>query len=929
MRSLPRTCSSLVFGVFCLAACGVSVRSASRPVSRVVGPTRRVPPVPPVRPIEVPEPLPNGRLPDLARPVRYALSLNIDPRLDRFGGVQRIDITVPRPTRVLVLHARELAIRGVTVRPVGGAPMVGIARFRSAARGLGAPEELVLTFDHDVPAGAATLDIVFDGAFGSALRGLYRVRNGNDWYAFTQFEPNDARRAFPCFDEPSFKVPWELSLTVPSGMVAVANMPEVSRNEDSALHTTTVRFAQTPPTPSYLVAFAVGPFDVVEGARSTVPIRALTARGQGGLTRLVLEAAEAQVRILSNYFDRPFPYPKLDLLAVPEFGAGAMENPGLITFREEIMLLDPARAPTAARRVMASVLAHELAHHWFGDLVTMAWWNDLWLNEGFATWMQTRVVDEWQPAFRARMDALRGRGLAMDADALLTARAVRQPVSNTSDAIEAFDWITYLKGAAVLRMLEQWLGEQVFRDGIREYIRSHAWGTATADDLFAAIESVSRQDVAGVANTFLDRPGLPLVRMDVNCPEGSTPTVTLTQSRYRVAGAGSQGEDTVTNSSPWRIPVCLLFEADGGPRRTCLLLSSNTMTVRLESARRCPRWIHPNADEAGYYRYAITPPVQALFRSETVRTLDAPTRAGLIDNAWAMVRAGQLEADAFLRLLDAFRNERERVVFESIHSAIQVLFDHVTDDSTRPALQRWIRNFYRPLARQLGWDARPNEDDERKLLRRTVLLALGSMADDVAILTEAERRARAYLHDPRSVDPDVAAIAVPLASRRAGAERLEALLTFLQHAPTPADRSIALGALANFEDPAVLRRALDATLTDTVRVQDILRVIFSAAAHPSRRTTVLSWVREHFDGVHTRLPGDAVGRLAGLAAMTCSPEEIAEAERFWRSRVEGLEGAARTLREGLERATQCMALRERQGPRLRTFFANTVRTRRP
>jgi aminopeptidase N len=866
----------------------------------------------------VPEPRPDGRLHDLARPRRYALSLDVDPSIDRFGGTQRIELSIAGPTRVLVLHARGLTIRTARVTSAGGAALVGAARSRAAAGGRGEPEELVLTFDREIPAGDATLEIGFDGAFNPTLRGIYRVRSGEDWYAFTQFEPNDARRAFPCFDEPGFKVPWELTLRVPRGQIAVANMPEAARTDEA--RTTLVRFAPTPPTSSYLVAFAVGPFDVVEGPRTPVPLRAITTRGQGWLTQLILDAAAAHVRILGEYFDRPFPYPKLDLVAVPEFGAGAMENPGLITFREELMLLDPARAPTSQRRAMASVLAHELAHHWFGDLVTMAWWNDLWLNEGFATWMQARVVDQWQPAFRAQVEALRGRGAAMESDSLPAARAVRQPVSSTSDAVEAFDWITYLKGAAVLHMLEHWVGEDVFRDGIRQYVHENEWRNATADALFAALDRAARRDVSGAAATFLDRPGVPLVRVDLTCPPGAPPRVTVAQSRYRVALASAAAERE-TEPAAWRIPVCLLFEAEGGPRRTCVELQGASTEAPLEGAARCPRWVHPNADEAGYYRYAITPPVRALVTSGAARGLDVRGRAGLVDDAWALVRGGELGADEFLRLLEAFRGERERVVLESIAGALQDLFADVADDATGPALQAWIASFLRPVARELGWDPRPGEDDERKLLRRLVLGTMGAVANDAVTLAEAERRAQDFLRDPRSVDADVAAVALPLASRRADAARLDALLAALRTAPTPADRAAILGALAAFEEPALLRRALDATLTDAVRVQDILRLIYAAAGHPARRATVVAWVQEHFDGIQTRLPGDPAGRLAGLARVACSPAEVAQAEAFWRPRAPRFEGAERALREGLQRADQCIALRDRERPRLASFFA--------
>ena len=546
-------------------ACGGSAPPPATVTQASTAPPPEMASAPPSAP-GAPDPLTSGRLPDTARPIRYDLALQVDPTHEHYSGTVRIQVAVARPTRGIVLHGRGLNIQHASLTPEGGTAIPATATFRQSTGGRGEPEELVLSFEQDVPAGNGTVEIAFEREFERALRGLYRVHAGNDWYAFTQMEPNDARRAFPCFDEPSFKVPWAVSVTIPHGDTAISNMPESSRSEGDA---TTVHFAPTLPTPSYLVALAVGPFDVVQGATSPVPIRAVTVRGSGGLTHAMLDAAAAHVQILANYFDRPFPYPKLDLVAVPEFAAGAMENAGMITFREELMLIDPAHASTGARRAMAAVLAHELAHHWFGDLVTMAWWNDLWLNEGFATWAQARVVDQWQPNFGARLEALRDRGAAMEIDSLLSARAVRQPVSNTSEAEEAFDGITYTKGGAVLRMLEEWLGEDTFRAGVRQYIHSHEWGNASADDLLAALGQASHRDVAAVAASFLDQTGVPVVQADVTCAQGAPPSLTLSQSPYSVPGTQA-GANAERAGRLWKIPVCVAYEADGGPHRACV-----------------------------------------------------------------------------------------------------------------------------------------------------------------------------------------------------------------------------------------------------------------------------------------------------------------------------------------------------------------------
>ena len=903
MRALPW------FAVF-VAACA----------SRSPAPAALPPPVssaPSGRLSAAPAPRDDGRLPPTVHPLRYALDLDVDPARERFGGTVRIDVRVPHPTDHIVLHGRGLHVRSASATPTGPdrLSLAATTLARSATHGRGEPEELVLSFPSDLPSGTATVRIEYDAAF-ETIQGLYRVHSGDDWYAFTQMEPNDARRAFPCFDEPGYKVPWDLTLTVPSSARAVANMPEISRVEHQESHTLTLRFATTPPTSSYLIAFAVGPFEVVEGATQPVPIRAWSVRGQGALTHSILDAARDHVAILSDYFGRAYPYPKLDLLAVPEFGAGAMENPGLITFREELMLLDPARAPTSARRAMASVLAHELAHHWFGDLVTMSWWDDLWLNEGFATWAQVRVLDRWQPQYRASIEALRYRGYAMETDALPSTRAVRQPVSSTSEALEAFDGITYIKGSAVLRMIEHWLGEDVFRSGVRQYVDAHAWQTATARDLLQALSDVSHQDVSAVAESFLDQPGVPLVRAELECAAGTRPSVALSASMYRVASGGASGAP----SRHWLVPVCVTYEADGGPQHACALLR-DTGTLALEHATRCPRWLHPNADEAGYYRYAITSAVRGMAEPAALRVLDARVRTGLVDNAWALVRSGELGADAFLSLLEGFRSERDRAVLDVIFSALEGMLDGPVAENDRAAMGRWIAGFVGPIAREAGWEPRAGENDERKLLRRAALGLLGSYTEDPWVLAEADRRAEAYLADPRAVDSDVAATAVPLASRRGNETRRVALMGRLAGATTPAERSIALSGLASFENAAVLRAALDETLTDHVRVQDTVRLIYRAWNHPARRATVMAWVREHFDALRARVPPEALADLTGMAAGACTVEQLASEREFYEPRARALEGAERGFRQAVERAEQCIALRGRETDRVHRYLA--------
>ena len=507
-----RRSSLLLLTALPLASCGAEPPICATPAapSAAVA-TPAAPPAATADP--TPPPQKDGRLPPFASPVRYTAQLNIDPNLPRFSGTVQILVDIPAPTSFVVLHARDITVARASAL-IGGGSIAASATSRLAEGGK-YPAELVLQFERPVPKGQATLEIAYDAPFSKDLNGIYRVKEGERYYAFTQFEATDARRAFPCFDEPSFKVPWELKITVPKGMIAATNTPEIRHTESGS--STVFEFAPTPPVPSYLMALAIGDLDVRTGATSPVPIRLLTVKGRSNLGTMALEATAAMTQKLADYFGSPFPYPKLDIVAVPDFGSGAMENAGFITFREEALLLDPAHASTATKRRVALIIAHELAHQWFGDYVTMAWWNDLWLNEGFATWMETKVVDLWKPTFEARLFAAADTLEAMDLDGLDAARAIRQPVTTTGQASEAFDSITYQKGAAVLSMLERWVGADKFQQGVRDYLGAHAWKNAKAEDLLSALDKAAGKDVTLLASTFLDQAGIPMVGVNATC----------------------------------------------------------------------------------------------------------------------------------------------------------------------------------------------------------------------------------------------------------------------------------------------------------------------------------------------------------------------------------------------------------------------------
>lgn len=847
--------------------------------------------VPPVRP--------DGHLPLTARPLGYSLSLRIDPTQPRFSGTTTIVVEMREPTQSVVLNATGMNITKAIART--GTTDVPASWLARRAHTANADDEIVLSFRQALPAGPATLEVTYDAPFAADLLGLYRVEEKGRFYAYTQFEPTHARRAFPCFDEPEFKTPYNVRITAPRGSIALSNAPELSHaeNPDGMV---VYDFQPSPPLPSYLVAFAVGDFDFAAGQTEPFPIRVVTTKGRASLTQSALADASALAEKLGEYFDLRYPYAKLDLVAVPDFAAGAMENPGLITFRDSLLLVEPEHVTTALKRTQAAVIAHELAHQWFGDLVTMRWWDDIWLNEGFATWAQAKVVDEWKPGFGARLEQIAGVQGVMDLDALASARAVRQPVRSTGEAAEAFDGLTYDKGAAVLRMLEGWLGADTFRRGVQRYVHQNAWKNARAEDLFEALEYVSTQKVGKLASAFLDEPGVPQVLAHWTCSSAGEAKIELRQAEWRPLG-----EPRRDPPRTWTLPACVAESGD--KTASCFTLGSDPIVRSLGPG--CPAWVFPNADEAGYYRFRVDPAQLAALIAAR-RSLGVAERVGLLSNVWAGVRQGAIAPSALLDMLAAFDGETNRLVLDQVVGILGGVEQALVDGPDLPAFRRYVSARLGPRKRALGWGkaATADEDDDRALERRSVLWALGVLAGDEATLHESEAFAQAWLKDPRSISGDIAAVAVPLASLNAKESRLGELRAAARAASVPQDRVIAVGAMGMFDDPTVLREALDLTLTDELRLSELRYVFGSAQNRRATRGLTYAWIKENWPKLRARLPPTALRGFSGIAGGVCTPAQRDDAQAFLRDAMQGLDGAKRGLDEALERADLCIAVHE-------------------
>jgi alanyl aminopeptidase len=851
----------------------------------------------------VPPPRDDGRLPGGVTPLRYRWELSVDPSQARFSGSVHITIHVDAPKRALVLHGRGLDIRSAAIVGAFG-KLPASATFRKDAHAKGQADELVLTTATDVPAGDAAIDLTYDAPFAEGLHGLYRVEEGGKHYAFTQFEPIGARLAFPCFDEPGFKVPFEVAVTVPKDLVALSNMPEAKRTANAGGATVTVEFERSPALPTYLVAIAVGPIELREGAAAgTIPIRLGAVTGRTNLADFALGAAKDHLGILEKYFGSQYPYPKLDLLAVPNFASGAMENAGLVTFREERLLLDERTASTGMRRSASSTIAHELAHMWFGDLVTLAWWNDIWLNEGFATWMATRVLDTWRPELGAGVDQLGSVAYVLNVDTLSSARKVRQPVRSTTEALEAFDGITYEKGAALLGMVERWISPDVFQKGVTAYLNAHRFGNATANDLFSALGHASEKDVAAVLGSFTEQTGVPAVQPSACRVENGKPIVDVAETEYRPLGSAK------ASGKRWRIPVCLRFAAGAEPAQACTLVTGEPARVTLPGAT-CPQWIHPNANQSGYYHATLPLGALSTLAKQPRDVLTVRERVGVLLDAWALVESGVVSAGDFLSLTELYRGDPEQATWQRIVDSLELLDDEVVSAAERPALSAFAKRLLAPEVRALGWEPKPKEHEGDRLRRRLVLEGLGRVARDEATLAKARAVAERWLGDPRAVDGDSASVALPLAAMNGDAGLFERFLSRLGKAETPAERVLALNALGAFSDPKLVRRALELVLDGTVRVQDQLYIFRGVFGRSAVRESAFEVVAERLDQFLAKIPPFARGRLIPLFARSCSDQQGERARALFEPRVASLEGADRGLAQALEATHRCAALRE-------------------
>ena len=835
-------------------------------------------------------------------PTFETVRLNVDARGKEYSGSVTIELNVRAAADSFRLHAREMTLQRVTLRR--GTSVISTT-WKEGALGL-----LTVRASQRLEPGPCTLTIDFANDFDTRAAGLYRVEAGGNAYAFTQFEAADARGAFPCFDEPSFKIPWQLTLTVPRADLAISNTLVERDRPQGELHEVT--FHRTPPLPSYLIALASGPLETVPIPGLAVPGRVVTVKGSARLAAQAARETPAILAALERYFGRKYPYEKLDLIGVPEFAAGAMENAGAITFREEILLMDPATTTPRQRLNLIQTVAHEAAHMWFGDLVTMAWWDEIWLNESFASWLGEKVTDQVAPEFHVSTTQVNGALGAMTTDSRLTSHAIRANVLASDNLDQIFDDLAYQKGEAVLGMLERWLGPETFRRGIVQYITAHAFGNATADDLWASLGEAAQRDVAGVARTFLDQPGVPLVSAE---PLAGG-QVRLSQRRALNFGISEPGR------ALWHIPVTLRYPVGAQMIARSLVLEDSVQTVTLEGGA-TPAWIHPNADEQGYYRWSVPEATLDTLGSQAVGRLSIRERVAFLGNLRALLLAGRVHGDQYAAILTSFGGDPEPEVIGGVLAGLGTVSHTFRTPGNRHDLAAYVRRVLRPALGRFGAEPAAHEPQTVTLVRPRLLAALGDDGEDEDVLARARALAASYMKDRTSIAPSLADAAVTLAGLHGDAALFEDYRRRFESATVPDERQRYLAGLGSFGDSALVRTALAYAIDGPLRPQEVMSIPDRIGGRMEYEAQAQAWVMAHYDSIAARVPSWDVIYLP-WSGSGCSLESAERARAFYTEPAHCPTGTSREVDKLVAWAHDCAALHDREIEAVTRYLQQTA-----
>jgi puromycin-sensitive aminopeptidase len=847
------------------------------------------------------------KLPATIRPERYQIRLTPDLSAFTFDGEEIIAIRVLEPVNEIILNAAELQIQAVAVMTQDGRTITGAAALDDIN------ERVIFTFPETLTPGPWRLQVRFSGILNDKLHGFYRstYKNANGQekiLASTQFESTDARRAFPCWDEPAYKAVFQTTLVIPAHLTAISNTAIVRETPLPGADKKEVVFADTIKMSTYLVAFIVGEFEGTDPVYvDNAPLRVWAVPGKRHLAKFAQEIGAESLRFFSQYYNRPYPGDKLDLIAIPDFASGAMENLGAITFRETALLIDEKTAARSELERVADVVSHENAHMWFGDLVTMRWWNGLWLNEAFATFMEMLAVDHYKPEWQRWTSFSVSRASAMLVDGLKSTRPIEFPVHRPEEAAGMFDVLTYEKGAAVLRMLEQYLGADTFRAGISLYLRKHEFDNTETTDLWDAIEESSRQPVRALMDTWVFQAGYPLISVRT---EGND--VVVAQQIFRYLQDGSDLDRR------WQVPLFLRTRTAQGVHAQTALLTGNELRIPLPAP---PEWVVANAGGHGFYRVRYAQELLNRLTARLYDNLSAVERFNLVNDTWAAAQAGLAPMTMYLDLLQLFRDETDHNVWTAILGSCHYLY-RLLDAPQRPALQAFLRTLLTPIVQKLGWSPQPGEHELIGQVRGELIGALGALGDDPTIQAEARARYAQYRQDRQSVDRNVVPALVSILAHTGGAAEYDECQNNFKAAKTPQEETRYLFALAAFRPADLFEHTLQLTVNGEVRTQNAPYLMRSALLNTENRERAWAFLKAHWDEMNRHYPDNSIVRMCEGVTSLVTPELEADVVEFFASHP--VKQGAKTMEQHLEKLRVAVTCKQREAAHIEAYLKQSA-----
>ena len=859
------------------------------------------------------------RLPYGLSAKHYGLTFTPDLNKAVFSGDATIDVEVNKTAAAFTLNAVELEFQEATITQDN---KTQVAKWSFAPE----KEQVTLAVADELQPGPASIHIKFTGILNDKLRGFYLAKTKERSYATTQFESTDARRAFPSLDEPAYKATFDITLIADKGDTAISNSRIVSDAPGPGEGKHTIQFATSPKMSTYLVALAVGDFECAEATAENIPIRVCGTPDKKPLSAAALRYAAEILKFYNQYYGIPYPFGKLDIVGLPDFEAGAMENTGAIFYRESLLFIDDKNSSVDSHQQVFEVLAHEMAHQWFGDLVTMKWWDNIWLNEGFATWMALKPSQALHPEWNANLDAVQATDQALTLDALLNTHSIRAKAETPEEINALFDPISYEKASSVLRMIESYVSPDVFRRGVNVYLRRFSYGNATAEDFWSALAAASGRPVDKIMPTFVDQAGEPLLTVKSSCtnppavrqsparkgrrsrraPMQPHPMTQVAVSQQRFWANPS---DAVKKEQVWMVPVCL---KSGGAKPFCQILSLKDQTLPLAG---CSPWVFVNGSAAGYYRTEYDKADLQKLIGVAATELTTAERISLVRDQSALVSSGQQTMGTYLDLLQAVSQDAQRAVVESYLPTLDYVNDYVLPGTDANAFRAWVRANFGPMMAKIGWTPGAGESPDTHTLRGNLIHILGEVGEDPETIRQATGLAQQYLKDPNSVDASIAKDVLAVAARFGNDELFQQYVSAMGRMRSPEQFYNVGGALAEFRDPKIVEKVLDLGVSDEVRNQDSAHLIAAVLSNPDDQKTAWEWVKAHWAAVEKKITMSSGPDIVIATRKFCSADLNDEVQTFFADHK--VPSAERALKQSHEDIEGCVKRR----PRLQTELA--------